>query len=100
MSGGLAEWAAARGIDALVPMAGESAVLAYAGVPGGITAGDGGLLRVPAGGALAARAHDGDPQGGGVAQVVGRGAVPALTILFRLGVNGARGGSADTSRPP
>src|SRR5271169_5825438 len=63
-------------------MTGESAVLEHAGVPGRVTAADGGFHRVTGGGGPAARAHGGDPQGGRVAQVVrGSGVRPASVAL-------------------
>src|SRR5271169_741427 len=66
-------------------MTGESAVLEHAGVPGRVTAADGGFHRVTGGGGPAARAHGGDPQGGRVAQVVRGSSVRAAISPLRLG---------------
>src|SRR5437016_3248627 len=66
-------------------MTGESAGLEHAGVPGWVTAADGGFHRVTGGGGPAARAHGGDPQGGRVAQIVRGSSVRAAISPLRLG---------------
>src|ERR1700761_1728442 len=79
-----------------VPMTGESPVLGHAGGGGWVTAADGGL-QVTGGGALAARAHDSDPQGGRVAQVAGGSGVRPASCPFRCGGGDIpRGRSAPT----
>jgi hypothetical protein len=66
-------------------------VLEHPGVPGWVTAVDGGFHRVTGGGGPAARAHDGDPQGGRVAQVVRGSSVRPAISPFRLGGEMSRG---------
>jgi hypothetical protein len=61
-------------------------VLEHAGVPGWVTAADGGFHRVTGSGASAARAHRGDPQGGRMAQIVrGSSVRAAISPLRRPG---------------
>ena len=60
-------------------------MLEDAGVRDWVTAADGGFRQVAGGGAPAARAHGGDPQGGRVAQAVGRSGVRAAGVTLRLG---------------
>src|SRR6516162_690407 len=62
----------------------ESTVPERAGVRDRVTAADGGFHRVAGGGAPAAGAHGGDPQGGGVAQVVGGSGVRAAGVMAAL----------------
>src|SRR5271165_2522377 len=75
-------------------MTGESTVLEHAGVPGGVTAADGGFQQVAGGGGLAARAHGGEPQGGRVAQVVRGSGVRPASVPPRLGGEIPQGGPA------
>src|SRR6516165_10760081 len=75
-------------------MTGESTVLEQAGVRDRVTAADADFHRVTGGGAPAARAHGGDPQGGRVAQVVGGSGVRAARVTLRLGRDISRAGSA------
>ena len=53
--------------------------------PGLVSAADGGFHQVAGGGVAAARAHGGDIQGGGAAQIVGRSTVRAADFRLRLG---------------
>jgi len=71
-------------------------VLEHAGVPGRVTAADGGFHRVTGGGGPAARAHGGDPQGGRVAQVVRGSGVRPASVPPRLGRAIPQGGPAAT----
>src|SRR6516225_5799448 len=73
-------------------MTGESTVLEHAGVPGWVTAAVGGFHQVAGGGVPARRAHDGDPQGGRVAQVVRGSGVRAVIFPLRRGGDLPEGG--------
>src|SRR5271169_1533216 len=77
-------------------MTGESAVLEHAGVPGWVTAADGGFGQVTGGGGPAARAHGGDPQGGRVTQVVRGSSVRAASYPPRRGREIPQAGPAAT----
>ena len=66
------------------------------GVPGRVTAADGGFHRVKGGGGPVARSHTVIPKAGRVAQVVGRSGVGAGDFRVRLGGDIPRVGSAAT----